>query len=661
MGNEEKNPLNQRKISISLYDNDENKDKISELSSPKQTQKGNLMLNKYQKINENDEFKKIDKNWLHHNYSDKLLFLNKKNVIKDNNNLENIIKNKNDEIIDIGNKNSKEIISNFEVNDKNMINDNESNNIYNETYTKKYKEFLKKTFKKKALDKTSLLNKIKQINERPKNKLNDQQIIQILNFVKENPNVKNWSVDDVKIFFKKMNLDKFIPIIESNSIDGKKLLFIDNQSISDIFKLTDKNEAKTIGALIEIIKDIYNNEQEKQNIEENHDESNITHNINEIGSIEMKFHSNISEENNNINENEAKVMPNIKEKKKEQIKENFSIKEEDENVKIISSEESLIEKSSNYKKQMNKLGKSEFFSSLNNNSLNFIINYEEITNKHNKVGEGGMGEVYLGEWQGKQVALKRLKLNYNEKGKNIALKTFINELNIISSLRHPNILLYMGATIHEYNYYMITEYLPNDSLHNYLHILKKELTDRQKIKIALQIAIALKYIHSKHILHADLKSLNILLDENFKVKLCDFGFSFSTIQGYKSKLGGTYHWMAPEILNDGKYEASAEIFSFGMIIWEMLTGKTPYYDINPSIFTKDMLKNILKKKFENNEEIVPIPKKGNIILRYIASKCLSFKPEERLSLDNILKYLSKGNKIYEGIDEVTLELYNFVS
>ena len=231
MGNEEKNPPNQRKISISLYDNEENKDKISELSSPKQTQKGNLMLNKYQKINENDEFKKIDKNWLHHNNSDKLLFLNKKNVIKDNNNLENIIKNKNEEIIDIGNKNSKEIISNFEVNDKNMINDNESNNIYNETYTKKYKEFLKKTFKKKALDKTSLLNKIKQINERPKNKLNDQQIIQILNFVKENPNVKNWSVDDVKIFFKKMNLDKFIPIIESNSIDGKKLLFIDNQSI----------------------------------------------------------------------------------------------------------------------------------------------------------------------------------------------------------------------------------------------------------------------------------------------------------------------------------------------------------------------------------------------------------------------------------------------
>ena len=103
-----------------------------------------------------------------------------------------------------------------------LINENESNNLFNETNTKKFDEFLKNTYRKKSVDKMSLLNKIKNIKEKTKNKLNDQQLVQILNSVKEKPKIKNWSVDDVKNLFEKINLEKYIPYIESNSIDGKK-------------------------------------------------------------------------------------------------------------------------------------------------------------------------------------------------------------------------------------------------------------------------------------------------------------------------------------------------------------------------------------------------------------------------------------------------------
>ena len=559
-----------------------------------------------------------------------------------------------------------------------IINENESINLFNETTTKKYNEFLKTTNRKKPIEKIPLLmvNKIKNIKEKTKNKIGDQQLVEILNSVKKKPNVKAWTVDDVKILFQKINLDKYIPNIEANSIDGKKLLFLDNQSISNLFKLTDKNETKIIGALIEFIEFTSNHEQEKHKIENN--DENYTNNISN-NNLAMNIYSNKNSNNIIINKvtnkeeelEKKKIIDKIqnnldfnenKEKGKNKIKNKNKVKKKEGNYFSSDvSSSSSNQKNEDYIKEMNKLGNTEFYSSLNNNSLNFFINYNEIKKEKTIVGEGGMGEVSLGEWQGKKVALKKIKLKFRKKGNNYVLKKFINEINIIASMRHPNILLYMGTAIDNDNYYMITEYLPKGSLYEYLHNKKGFLTDSQKIKIAFQIAIAIQYIHSRKILHCDLKSSNVLLDEDFKIKLSDFGLSYFMSEAPEKTGEGTYHWMAPEILNEGKYKTTSDIFSYGMILWELLTGKTPYYNINNSIFTKDQLKDIVNEKYNNNEEIIPIPKNGNIVLRYIASRCLQYKPENRLSLDVILKHLSRANKCYEEIDEVTVELYNFVS
>ena len=538
------------------------------------------------------------------------------------------------------------------------INENDSISLQSENAKKKFDIFLQNrgNYKRKLSEKTSLFDKFKSIKEKLKNKLNDQQLVQIVNFVKEKPNVKSWTIEDVKSLFIKINLDKYCENLEKNEVDGKKLLYLDNQSISNIFNITDKNRIKIVSSMIEFIGDISNNETEKINLDivENNAKSNNSNNNKNI--INHNENNEINKISNKHDDYELKKTHNFK----YDYETNDNIKEEEENDDDFLSDDIEITKEREKKQIKIKASKSEFYSLLNNNSLNFFINFDEIR-RERPIGKGGMGELFLGEWQGKQIAIKKIKLDYIKN--NILSNKFINEINIIASMRHPNILLFMGVTIDNDTYYMITEYLPSGSLHEYLHESKKNrakpLTDKQKIKIALQIAIAVQYIHSRQILHCDLKSANILIDKNFNIKLIDFGLSYFMSEAPNGYIG-TARWMAPEILNGKKYSIYSDIFSYGMILIELLTEKVPYYDVFNYDIDKEKLRKYVNKKIDKKEKFINIPKTGNIILRLIAEKCLEAIPENRMSLNQIIKYLSKANKYYEEIDEITLDMFNFL-
>jgi len=267
------------------------------------------------------------------------------------------------------------------------------------------------------------------------------------------------------------------------------------------------------------------------------------------------------------------------------------------------------------------------------NGLNFFINYDELSLSI-KVGEGGFGEVFLGTWNGKNIAVKKLTLKQTTKDRSVFLR-FINEINIISSLRHPNIVLYMGASIENNNYYMITEYLPKGSLFDYIHRIKGKFTEREQIHIAYEIAVALKYLHSRNILHCDLKSSNILIDDNWKIKIGDFGLSrFINKKNPSENSGriGTPHWMAPEILKGENYEESADIYSYGMILWEILSLEIPYFGIDP----RKLMSYVAEEK-----KIVEVPNKGNIHIRVLTKKCLDYDPIKRPTLKDIVDSLEK--------------------
>jgi len=216
--------------------------------------------------------------------------------------------------------------------------------------------------------------------------------------------------------------------------------------------------------------------------------------------------------------------------------------------------------------------------SMKENGFDFFVDHRDIKYdaKTDLLGSGGFGDVYKATWLGTMIALKRFKKRTMNRS---ALKDFIKEIEMLNQLRHPNIVLYMGVAIDPQNhFYMVTEFVGRGSLFEMLHTIKMVLDDDKIFKIARQCAMALLYLSHRALFHCDLKSQNILVNEDWTVKLCDFGLSRYQEKFESDNQGkiGTPHWMAPEILRGEMYTEKADVYSFGVILWEMLTGEIPY-------------------------------------------------------------------------------------
>ena len=319
--------------------------------------------------------------------------------------------------------------------------------------------------------------------------------------------------------------------------------------------------------------------------------------------------------------------------------------------------------------------------SLNLSGFNFYIPFEELK-IIKKIGEGGFGEVHLGIWNFKKVAIKKFTIDYNKiknkakllykhKNNNLSLKTiilkFIKEINIISNLRHPNILLYIGASIDKNNnFYIVTEYISNGNLFDYLHKNNNEYEDNKsnynklntklKLKIAYQIALSIKYLHSRNITHCDIKSSNILLENDFDIKLSDFGLSqFLNILDFSvNKRGkfGTTHWMAPEIMLNQKYQKKSDVFSYGMILYELISGKIPY---------KELSNVQIIGLVADSKRIVDIREiENDFFLKKLCSQCIMYEIEKRPSFEEIINYFEKIFDYLNKKDTVLEEIENYI-
>lgn len=257
--------------------------------------------------------------------------------------------------------------------------------------------------------------------------------------------------------------------------------------------------------------------------------------------------------------------------------------------------------------------------------------------------------MFLAKWNGINVAVKRISYDNKE-----YISRFINEINIISSLRHPNVVLYMGASIFNQSYYMITEYLPKGSLWDYIHNYKVKFTEREQINITYEIAIGLSYLHSRSIVHCDLKSSNILIDDNWKIKIGDFGLShfIKNNNRYYRVKKGTVNWMAPESLKSGIYGYSTDIYSFGMILWEILKLEIPYFGLK---------QHQIENQIVQENRIVEIPKEGHEVLIDITKKCLEYDPNKRPSIRDIVIILENLKNMNKYVDKNLEDLYHFLS
>ncbi|KAG2240442.1 hypothetical protein Bca52824_090760 [Brassica carinata] len=206
---------------------------------------------------------------------------------------------------------------------------------------------------------------------------------------------------------------------------------------------------------------------------------------------------------------------------------------------------------------------------------------EAATNKFsrsNKLGEGGFGEVYKGTLSnGTEVAVKRLSKTSGQ-----GIREFKNEAVLVSKLQHRNLVRLLGFCLEGEEKILIYEFVPNKSLNYFLFDPEKQsqLDWTQRYKIIGGIARGILYLHQDSqliIIHRDLKASNILLDTNMNPKISDFGlstiFGMEQTRGNTSKIVGTYGYMSPEYAMHGQYSMKSDIYSFGVLVLEIISGK----------------------------------------------------------------------------------------
>ncbi|GMJ08367.1 hypothetical protein like AT5G49470 [Hibiscus trionum] len=212
--------------------------------------------------------------------------------------------------------------------------------------------------------------------------------------------------------------------------------------------------------------------------------------------------------------------------------------------------------------------------------LDYEILWEDLTIGE-QIGQGSCGTVYHALWYGSDVAVKVFsKQEYSDD----VIHAFRQEVSLMKRLRHPNVLLFMGAVTSPQRLCIVTEFLPRGSLFRLLQRNTTKLDWRRRVHMALDVARGMNYLHhcNPPIIHRDLKSSNLLVDKNWTVKVGDFGLSRLKHETYlTTKTGkGTPQWMAPEVLRNELSDEKSDIYSFGVVLWELATEKIPWETLN---------------------------------------------------------------------------------
>uniref|UniRef100_A0A0E0J4F7 Protein kinase domain-containing protein n=1 Tax=Oryza nivara TaxID=4536 RepID=A0A0E0J4F7_ORYNI len=201
--------------------------------------------------------------------------------------------------------------------------------------------------------------------------------------------------------------------------------------------------------------------------------------------------------------------------------------------------------------------------------------------EHKRLGEGGFGVVYKGILHdGQEIAVKRLSQNSRQ-----GIGELKTELLLVAKLNHKNLVRLVGVCLEKHENILVYEYLPNRSLDILLFDTQKnkELHWAMRYNIIDGIARGLQYLHEDSqmkIVHRDLKASNILLDSAYNPKISDFGLA-KIYRGDRShivtkRIAGTFGYMSPEYAMRGQYSSKSDVFSFGVLVLEIITGRRNY-------------------------------------------------------------------------------------
>ncbi|KAM1172302.1 hypothetical protein ACFX2I_022421 [Malus domestica] len=266
-----------------------------------------------------------------------------------------------------------------------------------------------------------------------------------------------------------------------------------------------------------------------------------------------------------------------------------------------------------------------------------IINNDDLEELQ-ELGSGTYGTVYHGKWRGTDVAIKRIKkscFSGRSSEQDRLTKDFWREAKILSTLHHPNVVAFYGVVPDGRGGTLATvaEYMVNGSLRHALIRKDRVLDRRKRLIILMDTAFGMEYLHFKNIVHFDLKCDNLLVNlrdpERPICKVGDFGLSRIKRNTLVSGgVRGTLPWMAPELLNGSSNRVSekVDVFSFGIVMWEILTGEEPYANMHCGAIIGGIVNNTLRP---------PIPKRCDSEWKNLMEQCWSPDPADRPSFTEI--------------------------
>lgn len=247
---------------------------------------------------------------------------------------------------------------------------------------------------------------------------------------------------------------------------------------------------------------------------------------------------------------------------------------------------------------------------------------------HQKVASGSFGDLFRGTYCGQDVAIKILK---PERLNDSLQQEFAQEVFIMRKIRHKNVVQFIGACTKPPNLSIVTEYMSGGSVYDWLHKQRATMRLPMLLKISVDVARGMDFLHKNNIIHRDLKAANLLMNENEVVKVADFGVArVQAHSGVMTAETGTYRWMAPEVIEHRPYDHKADVFSFGIVMWELLTGKLPYADLTPL----QAAVNVVQKNLRPT-----IPRGTHPAVIDLMERCWRTNPSERPEFADIVKEL----------------------
>ncbi|OWF42352.1 mitogen-activated protein kinase kinase kinase 20-like [Mizuhopecten yessoensis] len=239
-----------------------------------------------------------------------------------------------------------------------------------------------------------------------------------------------------------------------------------------------------------------------------------------------------------------------------------------------------------------------------------------------KCGGGTFGSVYRALWKSQDmiVAVKKL----------LALD---KEATVLSVLSHRNVMQFYGAVVEEPNFCLITEYATNGSLYAYLQKPDNSMDFQHILRWAREIAQGMNYLHDEapmKIIHRDLKSRNVVISHDWICKICDFGASRFMGSTTRMSLAGTFPWMAPEVIQSLPVSESCDTWSYGVVLWELLTHEVPFKGIEGF--------QVAWLVVERGERLT-VPSSCPATFAKLMEECWNIEPKQRPSFRDILSRL----------------------